>query len=1093
MNTLLSHLERCALRPACLFLLILVLGGLQNAGAQTFQLQGREYRPIEGKWYTFSNGQKGDEIVPDRLIVRLKDRSDLRGFNFARVGIENVDVISDELFGGYYVLKVGAPQDPFAIVTALSRNPLVDYVEFDAIGEFHATPSDPLYPNQWNLPKISMASAWDITTGSNSALLAIIDTGTDYNHEDLDGNIWVNPSEDRNGNGRPDFTPVALGGDLDGIDNDSNGYVDDLVGWDFYSGDNNPWPDSDPGVDAHGTAVAGIAAAQTHNYESGSYRGVAGVAGGWGSTSGVKLMILRYYYYSNGPYASTTAQSVRYAARNGARVINISSGWATDFSYLKSAIDSAANVYGCVLVASAGNIGGNGSSDKSIRYPARYSTTIAVGATVQDDSRWVTSGNNGSATGPELDVMAPGGASIIWTTDITGSAGYNSTGDYYCCFGGTSAAAPHVAGLAALIRSVNPSLTWQQVRDILRNSAVKVSGMGGQNFTNEYGYGRINAFSAASEAFRTLIPTIVGLESAPAGVKIRANPIPIATSYVASKSPSSGGPFTTHGQVGSVPAYVSTAWLDIRQPPPYPWVVDTDPYYWVIRGQAGGVDGTTSAPAGPVRAWQMRSSSTPSATHNNNQRKMARGAVASMPHVMVYESNGEVFYARSTDAGVTWQPEELVSQGDGRYSNPTIESVWYYIGMSSFFETYVAWEENPVNSVGYRIWFRMRDENTGIWGAPVLVHEDLISRPATATPSISGQFVFWRGPGSILWKNFMGIPPPASSVPGTDANSGFPAVDLGGLSWTADLVWDQAGTGVRYRKGYLNANGSASWDPVRNVADNDANGTNSHPVVVRDYTGNACIAWKYQAVSGGNGNIKSRKVDPGGNLSSVTTFSNCGVTLRSPYGPALSNHYGQNSDDLSLVWYTQFDGIVGAQYTSGTWSSPFLISAFSQYAGINSTSDWSDNQRLAMFTELAGPPYRVRIQTVPLTGSLAPCAPQNLQMGTKKVTSTTYYPKLTWTANSEANMASYKIYRRFSSDPSGSYSNIASVSHPTTSYIDNIQVGNLDTAYYKITGVNTSSLESDFSNTVNIQTNVTRSRLQANHKMNSSRSRRNSC
>ncbi len=501
MNNMMNAAIKVTFRLLWLVVLLLLSAVTGQLHAQLFRLQDREYRLVEGKWHSFHKGEKGDQVVPDRLIVRLKDRGDLRRFDFSRAGIQNVEVVSEELFGGFYVIKVKPPYDPFTIASSLSKNALFDYVEFDAIGEFHATPNDPLYGNQWNLPKISMPSAWDIATGSNSVILAIIDTGTDYNHEDLDGNIWVNPAEDRNGNGRPNFYPYSQGGDLDGIDNDGNGYVDDLVGWDFYIGDNNPWPDFDPGVDGHGTAVAGIAAAETNNYESGNYRGVAGVAGGWGSTSGVKLMILRYYYYSNGPYASTTAQSVRYAARNGAKVINISSGWADHWAVLQNAIDSAANVYGCVLVASAGNNGGTGSSNDSIRYPARYSTTIAVGATVQDDSRWVTSGSNGSAIGPELDVMAPGGASIIWTTDMTGSAGYNSSGDYMSNFGGTSASAPHVAGLAALIRSVNPSLTWQQVRETIRLSTDKVSGMGGSNFTNQYGHGRINANRAVRNLY----------------------------------------------------------------------------------------------------------------------------------------------------------------------------------------------------------------------------------------------------------------------------------------------------------------------------------------------------------------------------------------------------------------------------------------------------------------------------------------------------------------------------------------------------------------------------------------------------------------
>jgi len=175
------------------------------------------------------------------------------------------------------------------------------------------------------------------------------------------------------------------------------------------------------------------------------------------------------------------------------------------YSELQSAINNAVNNYDVVIVCSAGNNGGNGSSDQSIRYPARYSNTIAVGASNENDQRWTTSGYWGSAFGPELDIVAPGGVSTIWTTDISGSGGYDSFGDgnYTDSFGGTSASAPLVAGIAALLRSMDPSLSWTEVRDVLRNTADKVAGMSGQNFTIYYGYGRINAY----EALKSLPPS----------------------------------------------------------------------------------------------------------------------------------------------------------------------------------------------------------------------------------------------------------------------------------------------------------------------------------------------------------------------------------------------------------------------------------------------------------------------------------------------------------------------------------------------------------------------------------------------------------
>lgn len=404
------------------------------------------------------------------------------------------------MLGGYFGLAVPDCLDPFDVATALANNPDFDYVEFDALGESLDIPNDSLYQFQWNMPKVDMPTAWDITTGSSSTILAIIDYGIDHFHEDLADNIWVNPGED-DGDGIPEFFPISQGGDegdLDGDgdpDDDGNGYIDDLVGWDFYDfntgGDNDPFPQS---IYAHGTAVAGIAGAHTNNGI-----GVAGVAGGWGGNPGTKLMNMRIHHYDQEGGALSVAESITYAVENGANVINMSLAFTNNWPVLSTACSVAVYNYDCVLVAGAGNNGGDASSDKSIRYPAKYTTTIAVGATIQDDTRWNTNHWQGwgSAIGPELDLMAPGGESTTYTTDNTGAGGYSS-GNYYDSFGGTSASAPVVAGVAALIRSLDQFLTWEQVRDILRYSAEKVDGMGGSPFTNEYGYGRVNAFYAVA-------------------------------------------------------------------------------------------------------------------------------------------------------------------------------------------------------------------------------------------------------------------------------------------------------------------------------------------------------------------------------------------------------------------------------------------------------------------------------------------------------------------------------------------------------------------------------------------------------------------
>jgi len=468
------ELKHCKTITATAILMLFGIGvvGITNSPAQQgrFMLQGKEYIEVEEKWFTFSVGKKGDEIAPQRLVVRLKNKGRLENLDFRHLNISGVSLASRRFLDGFYVLTLNSDVNPFITASALEASGLFEVLEFDAYGKRLGTPNDQQYATQWNMPKIQMPNAWDITIGNASIILGIVDSGVKHTHEDLDGNIWVDPLEDRNGNGNADFTPHSQGGDLDGLDNDGNGYIDDLIGWDFGDNDNNP-----DDVNGHGTAVAGIQSAQTNNFENGAYVGVAGVAGGWGLQKGAALMVLKdgqsFALYS------LTAQAIEYAAINGARVINISEGFEIDYPVMKSAIDLAINNYGVVVVAAAGN---RFDPEDPMTYPAKYPDVIAVAATDQNDNLY-----SGNTSGPEMDLLAP---HDVPTTRVNGG--------YYSIFGGTSAASPHVAGLAALIRSINPNLTWQQSRDILRNSADKLPGMNGQNFTEQHGYGRANAYQA---------------------------------------------------------------------------------------------------------------------------------------------------------------------------------------------------------------------------------------------------------------------------------------------------------------------------------------------------------------------------------------------------------------------------------------------------------------------------------------------------------------------------------------------------------------------------------------------------------------------
>ena len=351
-----------------------------------------------------------------------------------------------------------------SIIQQLQANPLIRRIYPDVWLPVHqGDPLDPLAPYQWHLGAISAQQAWDLSKGDPVINVAIIDGGADYAHEDL-------------------YKTNA-----------------DFLGYDFVGNDYDPFPDD---TAKHATSVAGLIAASTNDSV-----GVAGVAGGW-SGGGVRLMYFRaggrspINEFISTLYATCAVDS---AIDHGARIINMSFGDPTiDHEPLKEALDSASLVHNVVCIASAGNYGSL-DGDKRINYPARYSTVIAVGAVDTADYRkeWSTYSHWGSALGPELDLVAPGVS--IWTTDLVDSLGYSPISYTQGTFGGTSAAAPTVAGVCALVLSLNNNLTPIQVQNTLQLSADKVAGMQDSMFHTEYGYGRVNAYKAVRNIY---VPTV---------------------------------------------------------------------------------------------------------------------------------------------------------------------------------------------------------------------------------------------------------------------------------------------------------------------------------------------------------------------------------------------------------------------------------------------------------------------------------------------------------------------------------------------------------------------------------------------------------
>ena len=357
-----------------------------------------------------------------------------------------------------YLLRF-APDAPLeALKAAYQQNPLVEAVEYNylrpTLGDA-VVPNDPKYAEQWNLPLMRLPQAWAIEKGDRKVVIAIIDSGIDYKHEDLAPKAWINPRE----------IPE------NGLDDDGNGYIDDIYGWDFtdapnlqaegdyLEGDNEPIDER-----GHGTHVAGIAGAMPHNGI-----GIAGVA--WECP----LMAIRAGLSLGGSSRmqdDDSASAIVYAADNGASIINMSWGSERRSFVIQDAIDYAYS-RGVVLVAAAGN-----SQKPEAIFPAAYRKVIAVASTEQNQQRFYQSN-----FGASIDIGAPG--NVILSTQIN---------NQYRHLTGTSMASPHVAGVAALLLAKRPALTSEEIRHILINTADPVYREDSDEFDEKFvGAGTVNA------------------------------------------------------------------------------------------------------------------------------------------------------------------------------------------------------------------------------------------------------------------------------------------------------------------------------------------------------------------------------------------------------------------------------------------------------------------------------------------------------------------------------------------------------------------------------------------------------------------------
>ena len=441
---------------------------------------------------------RGSDIttISDQWIVQLNHE----GLEHANSVSDTIDLLNLEQYNGQVIRGLGMAGlvliqtelsiDHDLFMDSLIGSGFVDYVQPNAVLHNQATMSnDTSFINQWGLNNtgqftgsvadadIDAPEAWDLHTGSNEIVVGIIDTGVKYDQADLKNNMWINPGE------------IAH----NGIDDDGNGFIDDIYGYDFVNNDGNPADDN-----GHGTHVAGIVAADGNNGF-----GVSGVS--WNS----KIMALKFMGRDGTGSTSDAVRAINYATmmktQYGVDIQITNNSWGGQ-GYSTSLYNAivANKEAGMLFIAAAGNESQD--NDATPYYPADYNVENIITVAATDWTDQLASYSNYGAT--SVDVAAPG--TYIYSTVTTGASGYMS---------GTSMAAPMVSGLAALAWSYDPDASWQQIKAAILDNGDTLASLDGKVATGK----RINAYNtlkALTPQNTTPDPSLVELSVSVDGVNI---------------------------------------------------------------------------------------------------------------------------------------------------------------------------------------------------------------------------------------------------------------------------------------------------------------------------------------------------------------------------------------------------------------------------------------------------------------------------------------------------------------------------------------------------------------------------------------------
>ncbi|MFN6051805.1 MAG: S8 family serine peptidase [Planctomycetia bacterium] len=388
----------------------------------------------------------------DTILVQFNPDAEASG----NLNLHGAKILrSLEIVDGLYELQIPAGTSVQQALATFRADTRVNVAEANYRLMLERIPNDPSFGSLYGMNNtgqtgglvdadIDAPEAWDISTGTRNTIVAVIDSGVDYTHPDLAANMWRNAGE------------VAG----DGVDNDGNGYVDDMYGYDFANNDADPMDDN-----SHGTHVAGTIGAVGNNGI-----GVAGV--NWNT----RIMALKFLGADGSGSTAGAISALNYAVQMGAKVSNNSWGGGGFSSLLSTAISNARNA-GHIFVAAAGNSASN--NDVTANYPSNYTQDNIVAVAATDSRDVLASFSSYGAT--TVDIAAPG-VGILSTLP----------GNRYGSYSGTSMATPHVAGAISVIWDQNPSLTYQQVIQKLYASVDKISALTGKVVTG----GRLNLAKA---------------------------------------------------------------------------------------------------------------------------------------------------------------------------------------------------------------------------------------------------------------------------------------------------------------------------------------------------------------------------------------------------------------------------------------------------------------------------------------------------------------------------------------------------------------------------------------------------------------------